>query len=847
MSADVSKHLDRAARSLERNRLEDAVEAYEAVLSEMPGHSEALQALGDLYTRLSQPDRAVKYYGMLFDRFFEMHEENKALAIYTRALKGIQQPPERMARYALLLQKQNRPDEAVEQYSFASELFLAHGNRDAALDCLERVAQLDPDNSGRQLAFAELAEQLGKNAIAARGLLRAGQLAEASGDAEAALKMMMRAHELVPKERGPALLCAQALLRRKDAAAAMQLLEPLARGEQDQAFLRTFGEALTFTGALDRARDILERLPADQPETANRIFELADRYLAAHQDGEAVALLKKVQEKMGAAHRENDFASRLDTLADSHGGSIPLAEFWAATYAQLNRETKYFDALVRLFDLYIAAGDIQNASKTFGMLVDIDPYDARNQKRFSLIEARGDPAFLSHIRSRLGQTATHGAETPPPPAAHGASLPASEQRSAQPTLEDLMVQAEIFLQYSLQPKAVERLQKIAELFPGEEKQNQRLRNLYQLANWWPEGSAEPQALSSERAASPAPPATDSADTMRDLAKISEISRALFRLPSARAILSAGINEIGTHLRVTRCIAVIGPMGKPPELASEFCAPNVEPANGALLVKLFSQLDRAAPDALGGLPLHAAAAPVLRELGLETVLGVALMDRERQSQAGMVVAGYASAHAWRAHETYFLQAVGDQILLGVNHTRRRTQTRTVGVADEKTGLLARSSYQECLLSEAHRAKSNGIALALTLVQIDGGPEVLRQQGEIQLERYVEQLARAFHALIRQTDLAIKYTAWTIAFILPDTGLAGAQILADKLRKAAAHIAPPWDGGVPLSFSASVAEAVARPDYDSEDIVTELINRAEAGLEEAQGRGGNVVIASRLRGK
>ena len=86
------------------------------------------------------------------------------------------------------------------------------------------------------------------------------------------------------------------------------------------------------------------------------------------------------------------------------------------------------------------------------------------------------------------------------------------------------------------------------------------------------------------------------------------------------------------------------------------------------------------------------------------------------------------------------------------------------------------------------------------------------------------------------MAVKYTAWTIAFILPDTGLGGAQILAEKLRTAATQITPPWNGGAPLSFSASVAEAVARPDYDSEDIVTELINRAEAGLVEAHGRGG-----------
>ena len=846
MSIDVSKHLDRAKRHLEKNKLEDAVEAYESVLSEMPGHAEALQALGDLYTRLSQSDRAITYYNMLFDRFFEMREENKALAIYTRTLKGIQQPPERLARYALLLQKQNRPEEAIEQYSFASELFLARGNQEAALDCLERVAQLDPDNSARQIAIAELAEHLGKKALAARGFLRAGQLAEASGSTDAGLSMLMRAHELMPGERGPALVCAQALLRRKDPAGALRLLEPFAKGELDPAFLHTFGEALISTGALARAREVLQRLPANQPETANKIFELANLYLASNQDSDAVTLLQGLQQRMSATGRENDFATRLDSLADSHCVSLPLAEFSAGVYAQLNRESKYFDGLVRLFDLYVAASDWQRASETFDRLVDIDPYDARNQKRFSQIEAHAEPAFLSRMRARLGQLGTHASEAEPP-VDQGSLPPASEEQSGPGSLDDLMVQAEIFLQYSLQPKAMERLQRIAELFPGEEKQNQRLRSLYQLANWWPEGSSEAPSPSAERAAAaPATSAADSADNMRDLAKISEISRALFRLPSARAILSAGINEIGTHLRVTRCIAVIGPPGKPPQMASEFCAPNVEPANGAVLVKLFSQLDRAAPDPLGGLPLDAAAAPVLRELGLETILGVALMDRETQSQAGMLVAGYASPHQWRAHETYFLQAVGDQILMGVNHTRLRSMARTVGVADEKTGLLARSSYQECLLAEAHRAKSNGIALALALIQIDGGPEMLRKQGEIQLERYLEQLARAFQALIRQTDLPIKYTAWTIAFILPDTGLAGAQILADKLRKAATQITPPWNGGAPLTFSASVAEAVARPDYDSEDIVTELINRAESGLEQAQSRGGDMVIASRLRG-
>src|SRR5260370_16460845 len=100
MSVDVSKHLDRAKRHLEKNKLEDAAEAYESVLSEMPGHPEALQALGDLYMRLSQTDRAIKYNNMLFDHFFETHEGNKALTVFTRPLMVLHQPPQHLPRHA---------------------------------------------------------------------------------------------------------------------------------------------------------------------------------------------------------------------------------------------------------------------------------------------------------------------------------------------------------------------------------------------------------------------------------------------------------------------------------------------------------------------------------------------------------------------------------------------------------------------------------------------------------------------------------------------------------------------------------------------------------------------------
>ena len=240
-------------------------------------------------------------------------------------------------------------------------------------------------------------------------------------------------------------------------------------------------------------------------------------------------------------------------------------------------------------------------------------------------------------------------------------------------------------------------------------------------------------------------------------------------------------------------------------------------------------------------LDAAAAPALKEMGLETALGVQLTDPETQTPAGMLIVGLGGPHVWKPNETYFLQSIGDQMLLCVHHTRLRSLVRTLAVADEKTGLLTRASYLDCLLHESQRARTQGLPLALALLQVDGGPELLRHHGEAPFERYMEQLGGAVQSIVRQTDLAIKYTSWALAFVLPDTSLSGARSLAEKLRKAAGGLRPPWDGGVQVTTSVAVAEAIARQDFDSEDIVTDLINRAEAGLEEARRRGGNEIVS------
>jgi diguanylate cyclase (GGDEF)-like protein len=857
MASDIQKHIERARRSLEKNKLREAAAEYQSVVAELPGNQEALQALADIYTRLNEPALAAQYYGAQFDRLIETGDHTKAAAIFSRFLRSFPQPPARLLQYATLLQKQNRIPEALEQFGAAAELFLQQQRGIEALACYESMAVLDPENASRHIILAELAERLRHADLAAGSFLRAAQLTQAAGSLDQALEYFSRAHMLSPNDRSGSLLFADAKLRKGDAEGAVSLLEPLAFNEKDTAYLGVFGEALLRTGRLDRAREMYQAYYRQKPDGFEKLFAITGAYIRLGQDGKAAALLAEIKDLMRASRRETELSSQMDQLAAAYPNSLPVAEAIARAYEQLNRETKYFDALVRLFDLYLVAGRTKEACDALDRLIDIDPYDYRNQERIGKLEGKAEPAFLNNIFSRVAKAATVSTRTDgftgAGSEAAATTEPASDEYKAQQALEDLIVQVEIFLQYSLQSKAVERLERIAELFPGEEERNERLRTLYERANWWPKGvPVKPPAApvpspppAEVPAASPAPVSASpvatstAAETHRDLAAIAEINRLMYRQATPREVIAATATEIGKYLNVTRCVIAFGIAGEG-QLTAEYSAPGVAAVGATRIASIIGPISNAPRDPLGAVELSASSGPALGGFGLDSALAVLLIDKDTQGASGVLLVGSAGARAWKPNESFFLQAIGDQLVLSVSHTRLRSLVRSLAVADEKTGLLSRGAYIDCLLVESNRARSQGTPLSLILLQIDRGGELLRQHGDTAVEQFMEQLARALSSSVRQTDIAIKYTAWSLVFVLPNTFLDSARSLAEKLRQVASTVQPSWSAPE-LTVSAIVAEASARPGDDTEDRVTEWINRAEAGVDEARQSGGNAFLA------
>jgi diguanylate cyclase (GGDEF)-like protein len=235
--------------------------------------------------------------------------------------------------------------------------------------------------------------------------------------------------------------------------------------------------------------------------------------------------------------------------------------------------------------------------------------------------------------------------------------------------------------------------------------------------------------------------------------------------------------------------------------------------------------------------------VLAELGVTSLLALPLMDGE--DHIGILIFMQSSQRNWHPSEIVVLKTLAEQVVIALNNAGLRRLVRNLSVTDEKSGLLKRASYLDLALAEAQRASQQATPFSILLAQFGRGAAMVKEFGEPAVEATMEQIGQLFSANIRSNDLAFRYDTTTVAIILGDTAEKEALLAIEKLRKLVSDVRwPGKDQGVP--FTAGLAEAVMRTNYDPVDIVTEVINRAEQALHDAlvQGPGSVVSLAASL---
>jgi diguanylate cyclase (GGDEF)-like protein len=404
----------------------------------------------------------------------------------------------------------------------------------------------------------------------------------------------------------------------------------------------------------------------------------------------------------------------------------------------------------------------------------------------------------------------------------------------------------------MRTKAVERLQRIKELFPGEEERNQELQRLYIAAGMEPQyapgGSTASTLAPPAQAAAPTaagPTLTHEAGEVSSLTKVAEITRKLYHQGNAEGVLKTAVSEIGGYWRASRCIAATRKPGLSPSSVQEYHVDGLIPGSSAALVSLVETIQDLAV-ARGTVTIaDAGTAPELlgvrvaiEELQIQSLLALPLV--EGNDHLGVLILAQNAPRAWQSGEIVVIKALSDQVMIALNNAGLRRLVKNLSVTDEKSGLLKRASYLDLLQAETRRGLQQGTAVTVLLMQFGRRSALIKEHGEQALETVMDQIGQLFSANIRTNDLAFRYQATAVALILGDTGEKEALLAVEKLRRLLGEVKYPGKNqGV--EFSAGLAQAVMRQHFDTADIVTEVVNRADQALEQAAGQGMGKVVS------
>jgi diguanylate cyclase (GGDEF)-like protein len=837
---EIARRVDKAEKLLQKGKTADALGEYLLVLQDDPPNDNVRQMAADLCLSLNKGAQAVILLGELFERQVAAMDATRASLTYKKLARYTNPTWEQKVRFGQLLEHSNKKL-AVGTFENALEDLSKQGRKEESLLVLRRIVDLEP-NQHNHLRVAESSAELGEHVLAAQFFLKLADITETAGGNAA--QWFERAYSENPTDPKNAIAYGKSLLGQGEAGAAIFIFEPMVQSGNTAADLRDlYAQALLAAGRCLDCEPLIWQMFEQNPARMHQVVNLIGKMLDAELDVEAVALSRKLEVFQRRRGERRSFITTMQEVVASHRASTELLEFLAELYNASNRESDYAQALLKLFDLYCAKHDYQRAGECLDRAAEVDPYEPGHQKRLEALRGKIDDQRFNVIASRF--TPVKKAEQ---------AIKVEEPTLGAAALQDLMLQAEILVQYGMKSKAVERLQRIQELFPREEERNQELQRLYIAAGMQPQYSGAP--IPSAPAAGAPPTSAPSqaaaataqmheAGDVSSLTKVAEITRKLYHQGNAEGVLKTTVSEVGGNWRASRCIAALRKPGLSPSSVQEYHVDGLIPGSSAALVSLVETLQDLAI-ARGTVTIsEAGKAPELlgvrgaiEELQIESLLALPLV--EGNDNLGVIILAQNTSRAWKPGEIVVIKTLSDQVMIALNNAGLRRLVKNLSVTDEKSGLLKRVSYLDLLQAETRRGLQQGTTVTVLLMQFGRRSALIKEHGEQAVESVMEQIGQLFSANIRTNDLAFRYAATTVALILGDTGEKEALLAVEKLRRLLADVRYPGKNQT-VEFSAGLAQAVMRQHFDPVDIVTEVVNRADQALEQAAGQGLGKVVS------
>ena len=356
MVLDKVKTLRAAEKYLEMGKIAAAIKEYCQIVAVDPDDFTTLNMLGDLYTRVGNPAEAISCFRRIAEHYREQGFGLKAIAMYKKIDRLEPNSIDIATHLADLYAQQDLVVEARAHYLTIVEAHNRSGATKTALEVLQKIADLDPQNTQIRIKLANGYLKEGLKQEAAASFTEAGRSLLGRGAFDEALEAFAEALQISPSDYATLKGIVAAHSARGTADEAAEILEhALANNADDLEMLSMLANAYIEADDPDQADRVTALLVAKEATAYLRFIEIAHLYLRQDKVGAAVRVVNNITEQMLAEREHSQLLTLIDELLARDADNVQALRLLVRVHWWLRDMDNLKSALERMAEAAQAA------------------------------------------------------------------------------------------------------------------------------------------------------------------------------------------------------------------------------------------------------------------------------------------------------------------------------------------------------------------------------------------------------------------------------------------------------------------------------------------------------------
>lgn len=442
--SDKSTIIKEAKKYLGRGQIDKAIAEWEKLVKDFPDAT-TFNTLGDLYLKSGNKTNAVSSFHKAANLFRHEGFSLKALALYKKILNIKPADSDSLLSLGELNEEKGLTTDAIKYYLATADSLSKEGKKDKLLTIYEKILKISPSNVPLRTKVAEIYAKEGLSSESSQQYFQLAKLFSEKDEIEKAMEYYKKALEIEPLLK-EAIIGMNDLYERtgKLDMAVEQMKEACSLFPDDTDIHLRGAQLCITTNNFEEAKNHLLRVTEADPMNVKARTLLGDLYIQEGDKEKAWTEYLPVLDEMIVNERYDDAMQLLESFKDID--PIETGKRLVSLYRQLDEQPQVANELTALGDVFSVQDMRREALECYKEALEITPDDETLKAKIDDIDKEISDDYVAA---------------------------ASEK-----TLDEAIVEADIFLRYGLHENAKNLLEPYKNTHPENIDLHMRLKSLY---------------------------------------------------------------------------------------------------------------------------------------------------------------------------------------------------------------------------------------------------------------------------------------------------------------------------------------------------------------------------------